>query len=363
MKLHKKHATATDKYHPENLFKLNGEGLTWEEYKQNERGKIAPKIVGGTQSVWAFLKRYPKRSLAALCIIVGIDLFCIQILDPLLSFGVLGVLAVSVFAFFYFGLNDGVFSPLGKALKQFASSNKSDIDNDSQNSNEFSVTRYIKDTGRKIRDFYGYLEYLEVQEREYGERGDSYMCHFYYKEARKMRLSLDDKRLPALLNKHPLIFTPAATRGETLELMAVTNKNNAWQWNETIGFRHSIEGAATYSATLDATKLPDTITKNTSKLCDFIAKPEVQETLTARMYAHQQASRVRRVADETLPDWTTRDSVLLDDYKRVKKWYINYRDALTEKIYDLAQAHARDLRFETDRKTSRRDAISAALSF
>lgn len=102
MKLHKKHAPETDKYHPENLFKLNGEGLTWEEYKQNERGKIAPKIVGGTQSVWAFLKRYPKRSLASLCIIVGIDLFCIQILDPLLSFGVLGILTAAVFAFFYF---------------------------------------------------------------------------------------------------------------------------------------------------------------------------------------------------------------------------------------------------------------------
>lgn len=89
----------------------------------------------------------------------------------------------------------------------------------------------------------------------------------------------------------------------------------------------------------------------------------MQETLTARMYAHQQTCRVRGVADETLPDWTTSDSVLLDDYKRVKKWYINYRDTLTEKIYDLAQAHARDLRFETDRKTSRRDAISAALNF
>lgn len=129
------------------------------------------------------------------------------------------------------------------------------------------------------------------------------------------------------------------------------------------GYKRNIEGAVTYSATLDTTKLPDAITENTSKLCEFIAKPEVQETLTARMYAHQQASRVRGVADETLPDWTTSDSVLLDDYKRVKKWYINYRDTLTEKIYDLAQAHARDLRFETERKTSRRDAISAALSF
>ena len=363
MKLRKKHAPETDKYHPENLFKLNGEGFTWEEYKQISRGNVAPKIVGGTQLAWAFLKRYPKLSLASLCIIVGIDLFCIQIIDPLLPFGVLGVLAVSGFAFLLLWVKNYGFSSLYNALKQFVSSNKSDGDNDIQGSNKFSVTRYIKDTGRKIRDFYGDLEYLEVQEREYGERGDSYMCHFYYEEARKMRLSLDDKRLPSLLNKPPLIFTPAATRGETLELMAVTNKNNAWQWNETIGFRHSIEGAATYSATLDTTKLPDTITENTSKLCEFIAKPEVQETLTARMYAHQQASRVRRVADETLPDWTTSDSVLLDDYKRVKQWYINYRDTLTEKIYDLAQAHARDLRFETDRKTSRRDAISAALSF
>ena len=370
MKLRKKHAPETDKYHPENLFKLNGEGLTWEEYKQKEQGNIAPKIVGGTQLAWAFLKRYPKLSLASLCIIVGIDLFCIQIIDPLLPFGVLGVLAVSVFAFFYFGLNDGVFSPLGKALKQFASSNKSDSDNDIQNSNEFSVAGYIKDTGRKIRDFYGKLEYLEAQERKYMERGDSDTYYFYYKKARDMRLPLEDKRLPILLSKHDLIFVPATTRGETLKLMAVTSENNAVQWDknpgfwdEIIGFRHSIEGAATYSATLDATKLPDTITENTGKLCEFIAKPEVQETLTARMYAHQQASRVRGVADETLPDWTTSDSVLLDDYKRVKQWYINYRDTLTEKIYDLAQAHARNLRFETDRKTSRRDAISAALSF
>lgn len=363
MKLHKKHAPETDKYHPNDLFKLNGEGLTWEEYKQNERGRNVPRIAGGTQVVWGFLKKYPKRSLVSLGIVIGVSFFCARMVDPLLSFGLLSSLTFSVFVASPFWVKNYWFSSLYNSLKQFASSNKSDNDNDIQNSNEFSVARYIKDTGRKIRDFYGEIEYLEAQERKYGKRGDSYMCHFYYKEARKMRLSLDDKRLPALLNKHPLIFTPAATRGETLELMAVTNKNNAWQWNETIGFRHSIEGAATYSATLDTTKLPDTITEDIGKLCEFIAKPEVQQTLTARMYAHQQTCRVRGVADETLPDWTTSDSVLLDDYKRVKKWYINYRDTLTEKIYDLAQAHARDLRFETDRKTSRRDAISAALSF
>lgn len=363
MKLHKKHATETDKYHPDNLFKLNGEGLTWEEYKQKERGKIAPKIVGGTQLVWAFLKRYPKRSLASLCMVVGIDLFCTQIIDPLLPFGVLGVLAVSVFAVFYFGLDDTVFSPLGKALKQFASSNKSDSDNDIQSSNEFSVARYIKDTGRKIENFYDEVEFLEAKAQEYWDR-DTLKMHVSYRDkARKMRLSLEDKRLPMLLCKHDLIFVPAIVQRGTLKLMAVTSENSTWRWNENPSFKHSIEGAATYSATLDATKLPDTITEDIGKLCEFIAKPEVQETLTARMYAHQQASRVRGVADETLPDWTTSDSVLLDDYKRVKQWYINYRDTLTEKIYDLAQAHARDLRFETERKTSRRDAISAALSF
>lgn len=363
MKLRKKHATETDKYHPDNLFKLNGEGLTWEEYKQKDRGNIAPKIVGGTQLVWVFLKRYPKRSLASLFIIVGIDLFCIQIIDPLLSFGVLGVLAVSVFAVFYFGLDDTVFSPLGKALKQFASSNKSDSDNDIQSSNEFSVAGYIKDTGRKIENFYDEVEFLEAKAQEYWDR-DTLKMHVSYRDkARKMRLSLEDKRLPMLLCKHDLIFVPAIVQRGTLKLMAVTSENSTWRWNENPSFKHSIEGAATYSATLDATKLPETITEDTGKLCEFIAKPEVQETLTARMYAHQQASRVRSVADETLPDWTTSDSVLLDDYKRVKQWYINYRDTLTEKIYDLAQAHARDLRFETDRKTSRRDAISAALSF
>lgn len=363
MKLHKKHAPETDKYHPENLFKLNGEGLTWEEYKQNERGNIAPKIVGGTQLVWAFLKRYPKRSLASLCIIVGINLFCIQIIDPLLSFGLLGILAATVFTFLYFGLNNGVFSSLCNVLKQFASSNKSDSDNDIQSSNEFSVAGYIKDTGRKIENFYDEVEFLEAKAQEYWDR-DTLKMHISYRDkARKMRLSLEDKRLPILLCKHDLIFVPAIVQRGTLKLMAVTSENSTWRWNENPSFKHSIEGAATYSATLDTTKLPDTITEDIGKLCEFIAKPEVQQTLTARMYAHQQTCRVRGVAEKTLPDWTTSDSVLLDDYKRVKKWYINYRDTLTEKIYDLAQAHARDLRFETDRKTSRRDAISAALSF
>ena len=49
MKLYKKHVPNTNQYHPENLFKLNGEGLTWEEYKQKEWRNVAPKIVGGTQ--------------------------------------------------------------------------------------------------------------------------------------------------------------------------------------------------------------------------------------------------------------------------------------------------------------------------
>lgn len=363
MKLHKKHAPETDKYHPENLFKLNGEGLTWEEYKQKERGNIAPKIVGGTQLVWVFLKQHPKRSLASLCIVLAVDLFCIQIIDPLLPFGVLCILAATVFAFSLLRVKHYGFSSLYNALKQFASSNKSDSDNDIQSSNEFSVAGYIKDTGRKIENFYDEVEFLEAKAQEYWGR-DTLKMHVSYRDkARKMRLSLEDKRLPMLLCKHDLIFVPAIVQRGTLKLMAVTSENSTWRWNENPSFKHSIEGAATYSATLDTTKLPDTITEDTSKLCEFIAKPEVQETLTARMYAHQQASRVRRVADETLPDWTTSDSVLLDDYKRVKQWYINYRDTLTEKIYDLAQTHARDLRFETDRKTSRRDAISAALSF
>lgn len=363
MKLYKKHVPNTNQYHPENLFKLNGEGLTWEEYKQKELRNVAPKIVGGTQLVWVFLRRYPKRSLVSLCIVVGIDLFCLRIIDSLLSSGILGIFATGFFFVFLSLANVYVFSALYNALKQFASSNKSDSDNDIQNSNDFSVAGYIKDTGRKIRDFYGELEYLEVQERKYGQLGDSYMCHFYYKEARKMRLSLDDKRLPALLNKHPLIFAPAATQGETLELMAITSENNAWQWSKTIGFRHGIKGAATYSTTLDIRKLPETITQDTNRLCEFIAKPEIQQILTARMYAQQQANKVHGIAEITLPDWITNDSVLLDDYKCVKQWYINYRDMLTEKIYDLAQEHAYNLRCETERKTSRSDAISAALSF
>ena len=81
------------------------------------------------------------------------------------------------------------------------------------------------------------------------------------------------------------------------------------------------------------------------------------------MYAQQQANKVHGIAEITIPDWITNDSVLLDDYKRVKQWYINYRDMLTEKIYDLAQEHAYALRCETERKTIRQDAISAALSF
>ena len=112
-----------------------------------------------------------------------------------------------------------------------------------------------------------------------------------------MRFILKDEKLLKILNEHDLIIFPVTVGRGKLTLMAVASENNAWRWNENPSFKHSIEGAVTYSATLDTTKLPDTITENTSKLCEFIAKPEVQQTLTARMYAHQQASRVRGVAD------------------------------------------------------------------
>ena len=242
-------------------------------------------------------------------------------------------------------------------------SDEDSSDDATQEPNSSSVRDYIKNNGQKAWAFFDRVERFEAKAEECFWEDDISGYKLYRSELKGLRFPLEDEKLLKFLNEHDLIFFPVRVWRGTLELMAATNENNAWRWNEHPSCKYSIEGAATYSATLDATKLPDTITEDTGKLCEFIAKPEVQETLTARMYAHQQASRVRGVADETLPDWTTSDSVLLDDYKRVKKWYISYRDTLTEKIYDLAQTHARDLRFETDRKTSRRDAISSALSF
>ena len=368
MKLRKKHAPETDKYHPENLFKLNGEGLTWEEYKQNERGVTAPKVLSSV------LRWRSKSPLLFSGLVAVADVLYISTVFPdVKSFLSTHPLAIFGFMFLTVCLGFASYSAIFQLFCMTMGLSGSDKDNGegaTQDPSSSSVRGYIKDTGRKIEDFYSEVELLEARAQYYKDKGSRDMSASYRDMAWKMCLSLDDKRLPMLLGKHDLIFVPATVQRGTLELMAVTSENSAGRWDENprfrgkkTGFKHSIEGAATYSATLDTTKLPETITEDTSKLCEFIAKPEVQETLTARMYAHQQASRVRGVADETLPDWTTSDSVLLDDYKRVKKWYINYRDTLTEKIYDLAQAHARDLRFETDRKTSRRDAISAALSF
>lgn len=361
MKLRKKHAPETDKYHPENLFKLNGEGLTWEEYKQNERGVTAPKVLSSV------LRWRPKSPLLFLGLVTVADIFYVSMVIPniklLFSIHPFTVLIFPVLSVALgFANYSGVFQ-LFCMIVGASESEEDSSDDATQETSSISVRDYIKNTGQKAGAFFDRFERLEAKESEAFWNGDRSGCKRYRKDLEKMRFILKDEKLLKILNEHDLIFFPVTVGRGKLTLMAVASENNAWRWDKNPSFKHSIEGAVTYSATLDTTKLPDTITEDTGKLCEFIAKPEVQETLTARMYAHQQASRVRGVADETLPDWTTSDSVLLDDYKRVKKWYINYRDTLTEKIYDLAQAHARDLRFETDRKTSRRDAISAALSF
>lgn len=363
MKLHKKHAPETDKYHPENLFKLNGEGLTWEEYKQNERGVTAPKVLSSV------LRWRPKSPLLFLGLVVVADIFYVSLVIPniKLLFSI-HPFAVLIFPVLSVALGFANYSGVFQLFCMIVGAPESDEDSSddaTQETSSISLRDYIKNTGQKAVVFFDRVERFEVKAEKAFWENDMSGYKLYRSELKELRFPLEDIKLPGLLKKHGLIFFPIKVKvwSGTVELMAVSDENNAWRWNGHPSCKYSIEGAATYSATLDATKLPDTITEDTGKLCEFIAKPEVQETLTARMYAHQQASRVRGVADETLPDWTTSDSVLLDDYKRVKQWYINYRDTLTEKIYDLAQAHARDLRFETDRKTSRRDAISAALSF
>lgn len=361
MKLCKKHVPNTTQYHPENLFKLNGEGLTWEEYKQKEWGITDPKDWSGDPGLHII------SPLIFLGLVAVADILCFSIVTPnikaILSTHPLSIVAlISLTSVLSFANYSGVIQ-LFCMVAGLLETDKYNNEGATQEPNSSTVRNYIKDTGLKIDDFYGEVGFLEVKAQERSKRDDIEGYNFYYQEARKRRLFLDDKRLPRILKKYDLIFVPATTQGETLELMAITSENNTWKWSKTIGFRHGIKGAATYSTTLDTTKLSSIITQDTNRLCDFIAKPEMQQILTARMYAQQQANKVHGIAEITLPDWITSDSVLLDDYKGVKQWYINYRDMLTEKIYDLAQEHAYNLRCETERKTSRSDAISAALSF
>ena len=118
---------------------------------------------------------------------------------------------------------------------------------------------------------------------------------------------------------------------------------------------------ATSAKTLDL-KVIHNIGDYFEALPDLFAKEEMRDVLTAYIYAEHQYYAVEETARRVLPEWTDDDSVLLEDYSTLRRWYANYIATCKSRIIELIEDYARDLDFKNDQKKTRSEAISRALT-
>ena len=88
----------------------------------------------------------------------------------------------------------------------------------------------------------------------------------------------------------------------------------------------------------------------------------MRDALTAYIYAEHQYYEVEETANRVLPEWTDDDSVLLEDYSALQRWYANYRETCKSRIISLIEDYAHELDFKNDQKKTRSEAISRALT-
>lgn len=88
----------------------------------------------------------------------------------------------------------------------------------------------------------------------------------------------------------------------------------------------------------------------------------MRDALTAYIYAEHQYDEVEKTARRVLPEWTDDDSVLLEDYGSLRRWYANYRETCMSRIISLIEDYARELEFKNAQKRNRSEAISRALT-
>lgn len=343
-----------DPYHPSDLFNLNGEGITWEETKQGEQDKKQHVIAKG---------------LVCLLIFAADIVFLLNVETILHSLGVFSLPFILFVGYILGALSFWAFVTLVllcaylnvRAIVWYRKSLRDD--DTSTDSSEDNVLNYVRDNSRILKEYRTKTRLRSYEEILRDDRTDL-VYYLSYKEFKEIESGYPNPvgRLSSHVIAQKPIYLPVDLDFGKIILYVIHPED--FPYKTTLKSRKFWENStkfATSAKTLDL-KVIHNIGEYFEALPYLFAKEEMRDALTAYIYAEHQYYEVEETARRVLPEWTDDDSVLLEDYSTLRRWYANYRETCMNKIISLIEDYARDLDFKNDQKKTRSEAISRALT-
>lgn len=346
----------TDPYHPSDLFNLNGEGITWEETQQGEQDKKQHVLI---------------KILVCLLIVAADIVFYLHIETIMHALQVFGlptiILVISILGGFSFWAFITLICLYGdlyvRAIVWYRKHLR--VDDTPTDSSEDNVLNYVRDNSRILKAYRTKTRLSSYEERLRGEYSDLAYAIFE-KEFKEIESGYPDPvgKLSSHVIAQKPIYLPVDLDFGKIILYVIHPED--FPYKTTLKSRKFGENStkfATSAKTLDLKSIKNiNINEYFEALPDLFAKEKMRDALTAYIYAEHQYYEVEKVARRVLPEWTDDDSVLLEDYSMLRRWYANYSETCMNRIISLIEDYARDLEFKNDQKKTRSEAIRKALT-
>lgn len=344
----------TDPYHPADLFNLNGEGITWEETKQGEQDK--------KQHVLA-------KVLACLLIFAADIVFYLNVEAIQYSLGAFSLPFILFVGSLLGALSFWAFVTLVllcaylnvRAIVWYRKSIM--VDDTSTDSSEDNVLNYVRDNSNSLKQ---HIDKILHYEEEMKTSGCSDFNAYKYCSKMWEKLISEYPKPVGKISAHTIartpVYLPIQLDDKNLKVYIVHSENFPYENALThCDFWRNSTRIATSARNIDLRSIKN-IDEYFEALPDLFAKDEMRDALTAYIYAEHQYYEVEKTARRVLPEWTDDDSVLLEDYSALRRWYANYIATCKSRIIELIEDYARDLEFKNAQKRNRSEAISKALT-
>lgn len=345
----------TDPYHPSDLFNLNGEGITWEETKQGEQDK--------KQHVLA-------KVLACLLIFAADIVFLLNIETILHSLGAFSLPLIIFVGSLLGALSFWAFVTLVllcaylhvRAIVWYRKSLM--VDDTSTDSSEDNILNYVRDSSYNLKHHLDNIRHLK-NDISYHDNNIDWTIHRLDElEYLENHLITPLGKLDGNIIKQIPVYLPVDL--ENCELTVFVIHNNSFLYKDVLLHPNLYKDSNIFDTGIQKINLEHINNvieySHLRELPNLFAKDEMRDALTAYIYAEHQFYEVEETARRVLPEWTDDNSVLLEDYSALRRWYANYIATCKSRIIELIEDYARDLDFKNDQKKTRSEAISRALT-
>ena len=237
------------------------------------------------------------------------------------------------------------------------------VDDTSTDSSEDNVLNYVRDNSNSLKQHINKILHYEEKMKTSG--CSDFIAYKYCSKSLEKLISEYPKPV-GKISAHTIartpVYLPIQLDDKNLKVYIVHSENFPYKNTLThCDFWKNSTNFATSSRDLNLEAI-NNVENYFEKLPYLFAKDEMRDVLTAYIYAEHQFYEVEKTARRVLPEWTDDDSVLLEDYGSLRRWYANYRETCMNRIISLIEDYARELEFKNAQKRNRSEAISRALT-